>query len=159
MEDGYQHLRSVGNTAAATVNLALSHGGGKSVIFGDPHMPASHKERHSAAFARAIRDLVDYIPGPDTGTRRTLYGLGADEIGRRSACLQIGGIPLDEIGATGLGRHGDRAALPYCGLSLKGRTPSPFKASVRWTAMLHGLGLTKWPDPSPLQTPAPCCTT
>jgi glutamate dehydrogenase (NAD(P)+) len=42
----------------------LAHGGGKSVIFGDPKMDLSKKEQLIRAFARAIRDLVEYIPGP-----------------------------------------------------------------------------------------------
>src|SRR4249920_4017491 len=46
----------------------LPHGGGKSVIFGDPKIPAAEKERLIRAFARGIRDLVEYIPGPDMGT-------------------------------------------------------------------------------------------
>ena len=51
------------NAAAET-----PHGGGKSVIFGNPRMPAADKERVIRAFACAMRDLVDYIPGPDMGT-------------------------------------------------------------------------------------------
>src|SRR5574340_1259395 len=46
----------------------LPHGGGKSVIFADPKMPIGDKERLVRAFATAIADLVDYIPGPDMGT-------------------------------------------------------------------------------------------
>jgi glutamate dehydrogenase (NAD(P)+) len=40
----------------------LPHGGGKSVIFGDPKMDLAKKEQLIRAFARAIRDLVEYIP-------------------------------------------------------------------------------------------------
>src|SRR6266568_8132584 len=43
----------------------LPHGGGKSVIFADPKTPAGAKERLIRAFASAIADLADYIPGPD----------------------------------------------------------------------------------------------
>ena len=101
---------------------ALPHGGGKSVIFGDPHMPAVDKERSIRAFACAIRDLVDYIPGPDMGTDERCMAWVQDEIGRAVGLPPVlGGIPLDEIGATGFGLvTAIEAALPYCGLSLKG---------------------------------------
>jgi glutamate dehydrogenase (NAD(P)+) len=46
----------------------LPHGGGKSVIFSNPKMTIQEKERLIRAFARAIRDLTEYIPGPDMGT-------------------------------------------------------------------------------------------
>ena len=45
----------------------LPHGGGKSVIFADPKMPLSEKERLIRGFAEAISDLKEYIPGPDMG--------------------------------------------------------------------------------------------
>lgn len=82
----------------------LPHGGGKSVIFADPKMPAADKERLIRAFARAIRDLRDYIVGPDMGTDETCMAWIHDEIGRAVGLpAEIGGIPLDEIGATGFG--------------------------------------------------------
>jgi glutamate dehydrogenase (NAD(P)+) len=49
----------------------LAHGGGKSVIFGDHHMPVADKERLIRAFACAIGDLKNYIAGPDMGTDET----------------------------------------------------------------------------------------
>jgi glutamate dehydrogenase (NAD(P)+) len=100
----------------------LPHGGGKSVIFGDPRMPEAGKERLMRAFACAIRDLVDYIPGPDMGTNERCMAWVRDEIGRSVGLPPVlGGIPLDEIGATGFGLVAAiEAALPYCGLSLKG---------------------------------------
>ena len=100
----------------------LPHGGGKSVIFGDLRMPAPDKERLIRAFASAIRDLVDYIPGPDMGTDERCMAWVQDEIGRSVGLPPVlGGIPLDEIGATGFGLVAAiEAALPYCGLSLKG---------------------------------------
>ena len=56
------------------------------------------------AFAQAIRPIEDYIVGPDMGTNETAMGWVRDEIGR---CVglpaEVGGIPLDEIGATGFG--------------------------------------------------------
>ena len=83
--------------------LDLPHGGGKSVIFGDPKMDMAKKEQLIRAFARAIRDLVEYIPGPDMGTDERCMAWIKDEIGRAVGLPpEIGGIPLDEIGATGL---------------------------------------------------------
>ena len=82
----------------------LPHGGGKSVIFADPKMPLRDKERLIRAFAAAIGDLVDYIPGPDMGTDELTMGWIKDEIGRAVGLpREIGGIPLDEIGGTGFG--------------------------------------------------------
>ena len=82
----------------------LAHGGAKSVIFGDPKMPAEDKERLIRAFACAIGDLTSYIPGPDMGTNETAMAWIHDEIGRSVGLpREIGGIPLDEIGATGFG--------------------------------------------------------
>ena len=82
----------------------LPHGGGKSVIFADPKMPLRDKERLIRAFAAAIGDLFDYIPGPDMGTDELSMGWIKDEIGRAVGLpREIGGIPLDEIGATGFG--------------------------------------------------------
>jgi glutamate dehydrogenase (NAD(P)+) len=82
----------------------LSHGGGKSVIYGDPKMPARDKERLIRAFAAGIADLVEYIPGPDMGTDELAMGWIKDETGRAVGLpREIGGIPLDEIGATGFG--------------------------------------------------------
>ena len=100
----------------------LPHGGGKSVIFANPRMPASDKERMIRAFASAIRDLVDYIPGPDMGTDERCMAWVRDEIGRAVGLPPVlGGIPLDEIGATGFGLvTAIEAALPHCGLTLRG---------------------------------------
>jgi len=100
----------------------LPHGGGKSVIFGDPKMEPAKKELLIRAFARAIRDLVEYIPGPDMGTDERCMAWIKDEIGRAVGLPpEIGGIPLDEIGATGLGLKASvEAAMKYCDFQLKG---------------------------------------
>jgi len=100
----------------------LPHGGGKSVIVGNPRMPDAEKQRVIRAFACAIRDLVDYIPGPDMGTDERCMAWVRDEIGRAVGLPPVlGGIPLDEIGATGFGLAvAIDAALPYCSLSLQG---------------------------------------
>jgi glutamate dehydrogenase (NAD(P)+) len=100
----------------------LPHGGGKSVIFGDPKMDLAEKEELIRAFARAIRDLVEYIPGPDMGTDERCMAWIKDEIGRAVGLpREIGGIPLDEFGATGLGlKASAEAAIKYCDFKLDG---------------------------------------
>lgn len=82
----------------------LPHGGAKSVIFGDPHMPGDKKEQYIRAFGHCIKDIRDYIPGPDMGTNEKCMALIKDEGGRCAGLpADVGGIPLDEIGATALG--------------------------------------------------------
>ncbi len=83
---------------------ALPHGGGKAVIFADPKMPAQQKEQLIRAFAGAIASLTEYVPGPDMGTDELAMGWVHDEIQRAVGLpRELGGIPLDEIGATGFG--------------------------------------------------------
>ena len=100
----------------------LPHGGGKSVIFAESSMPAPEKEQVMRAFACAIGDIADYIPGPDMGTDEQCMGWVKDEIGRAAGLpREIGGIPLDEIGATGFGlAMAAKVAKDYCNLDLKG---------------------------------------
>ena len=100
----------------------LAHGGGKSVIFGDPRMSAREKELTIRAFARAIRDLLDYIPGPDMGTDECCMAWTKDEIGRAAGLPpELGGIPLDDIGATGFGLCAAvDVAKDFCNLELSG---------------------------------------
>lgn len=82
----------------------LPHGGGKAGILGDPLMPAAAKQQLLRAFARAIVSLTEYIPGPDMGTDETCMAWIHDEIGRAVGLPEVlGGIPLDKVGATGLG--------------------------------------------------------
>ena len=82
----------------------LAHGGGKAGIIADPAAPPERKEVLIRAFARAIRGLGEYIPGPDMGTDEGCMAWVKDEIGRAVGLPRVlGGIPLDEIGATGLG--------------------------------------------------------
>ena len=82
----------------------LPHGGAKSVIFGDPSMDPEIKEQWIRAFAQGIKGITDYIPGPDMGTNEAAMAFIRDE-GGRSAGLprELGGIPLDEVGATAFG--------------------------------------------------------
>ena len=100
----------------------LPHGGGKSVIVADPHGPRAEKERLVRAFAASIRDLSDYIPGPDMGTDETAMAWVHDEIGRAVGLPpEIGGIPLDEIGATGFGLAvASEVAAEHARLALEG---------------------------------------
>jgi glutamate dehydrogenase (NAD(P)+) len=100
----------------------LRHGGAKSVIFADPRMPEAEKERLIRVFAKSIENLVDYIPGPDMGTDETAMGWIHDEIGRAVGLpAEIGGIPLDEIGATGFGvAVAAEAAAPFVNITLNG---------------------------------------
>jgi glutamate dehydrogenase/leucine dehydrogenase len=67
-------------------------------------MPLQQKEQIIRAFATAIGDVTDYVPGPDMGTDELCMGWIKDEIGRAAGLpAYIGGIPLNEIGATGFG--------------------------------------------------------
>lgn len=100
----------------------LAHGGGKSVLCGEPRMPPERKEQLIRAFAHALRNETDYIFGPDMGTDETCMAWVKDEIGRAVGLpAAMGGIPLDEIGATGWGiRHAAEVAASYCNLDLAG---------------------------------------
>jgi glutamate dehydrogenase (NAD(P)+) len=100
----------------------LPHGGGKSVLYGDPRTPRERKERLIRAFAHALRNEEDYILGPDMGTDESCMAWVKDEIGRAVGLpATLGGIPLDEMGATGWGiRHAAEVAAPYCGFDLSG---------------------------------------
>jgi glutamate dehydrogenase/leucine dehydrogenase len=100
----------------------LAHGGGKSVIFADPHGDPLEKERRIRAFARAIESLTSYIPGPDMGTNETCMAWVKEEIGRSVGLpREIGGIPLDDIGATGFGvAIAAEVAANFCDLPLEG---------------------------------------
>ncbi len=100
----------------------LPHGGGKSVLYGDPRMPRERKESLVRAFAHALRNEQDYIFGPDMGTDETCMAWVKDEIGRSVGLpAAVGGIPLDEIGATGWGLfHAAEVAVRHCDFSLEG---------------------------------------
>lgn len=82
----------------------LPHGGGKSVILADPSIPLPQKQKLIRAFAQAIGQIADYIPGPDMGTDERCMAWLRDETGRAVGLPRVlGGIPLDQIGATGHG--------------------------------------------------------
>ncbi len=100
----------------------LPHGGGKAVLFGDPKMPRSEKEVLIRGLAKALRNNEEYIFGPDMGTDEECMAWVKDEIGRAVGLpREIGGIPLDEIGATGWGLfHATEVAIDFCDFELKG---------------------------------------
>lgn len=80
----------------------IPHGGGKGGIIADPTI--NNKYELVRAYARAIAPIADYIPGPDMGTDERCMAVIHDEIGRAIGLpRERGGIPLDEIGATGYG--------------------------------------------------------
>lgn len=104
------------------VMAGIPHGGGKCVLYGDPRMVKSEKERLIRGLACALADVHDYIFGPDMGTDEECMAWVKDEIGRSVGLpREVGGIPLDEIGATGWGlRHAVDVALHHCDFELEG---------------------------------------
>ena len=98
----------------------LPHGGAKAGIVADPGDP--RKERIFRVFARMIRDLSDYIPGPDMGCDETSMAWIRDETGRSVGLPEeLGGLPLDKLGATGYGvAECAEVAAPFAGVTLKG---------------------------------------
>ena len=72
--------------------------------------------------ASALRQEDDYIFGPDMGTDETCMAWVKDEIGRAVGLpREVGGIPLDELGATGFGlAHAAEVAAGFCELELAG---------------------------------------
>jgi glutamate dehydrogenase (NAD(P)+) len=100
----------------------LPHGGGKSVLYGNSKMPKPDKERLIRALAGALRGTQEYIFGPDMGTDEECMAWVRDEIGRSVGLpRELGGIPLDEIGATGWGiSHAADIALQHCDFALDG---------------------------------------
>ncbi|MES9900619.1 MAG: Glu/Leu/Phe/Val dehydrogenase [Sedimenticola sp.] len=110
---------------AMTLKNALAeipHGGAKSVIFGDPRMPREDKEKLVRELACALGNIDEYIFGPDMGTNEECMAWVNDEIGRSVGLpRELGGIPLDEIGATGWGvSQAVDVALSYCDFDLAG---------------------------------------
>jgi glutamate dehydrogenase (NAD(P)+) len=100
----------------------LPHGGGKAGILADPTSRPEQKELLVRTFARMIRELTAYIPGPDMGTNETCMAWIKDEINRVVGLPRVlGGIPLDEVGATGFGlAAAAEVAAPVVGIPLAG---------------------------------------
>lgn len=98
----------------------LPHGGAKAGIVADPEDP--RKERIFRVFARMIRDLTEYIPGPDMGCDETSMAWIRDETGRSVGLPEeIGGLPLDRLGATGFGvAECAEVAATFAGFKLEG---------------------------------------
>ncbi len=67
-------------------------------------MDIDAKEQLIRAYAQAIMPITDYIPGPDMGTNEAAMAWVKDEGGQCAGLPKaVGGIPLDEIGATAYG--------------------------------------------------------
>ena len=100
----------------------LPHGGGKAVLIGDPKMPKEQKETLIRGLACALEEVEQYIFAPDMGTNEECMAWVKDEIGRAVALpREVGGIPLDEIGATGWGlSHVTDVAKDFCNLDIQG---------------------------------------
>lgn len=100
----------------------LAYGGGKIVVYGDPRIPKWEKEHMIRALASSLRNVHEYIFAPDMGTDEECMAWVKDEIGRVVGLpREIGGIPLDEIGATGWGlSHAADVAVRYCDFELAG---------------------------------------
>lgn len=98
----------------------LAHGGAKAGIVANPADP--RKERIFRVFARMIRDLTDYIPGPDMGCDETAMAWIRDETGRSVGLPEeLGGLPLDKLGATGFGvAECAEVAARFANLELRG---------------------------------------
>jgi glutamate dehydrogenase (NAD(P)+) len=100
----------------------LPYGGGKAVLYGDPKMPKEQKQQLIRALAGSLRNVEEYIFAPDMGTDEECMAWVKDEIARVVGLpRELGGIPLDEIGATGFGlSHVTDVALRYCDFPLEG---------------------------------------
>ena len=123
----------------------LPHGGAKAGIMVDPSRP--DKERLFRVFARMIRDLQEYIPGPDLGCDETAMAWIHDETGRSVGLpTELGGLPLDKLGATGFGIAAcAEVAAPFAGFELAGATVaiggfgSVGKAAARFLAAKNAI--------------------
>lgn len=65
IDEVYRLSRAMTLKSAAA---GLPHGGAKSGIIADPACSNEQKEKLVRTFARMIRGLTEYIPGPDMGT-------------------------------------------------------------------------------------------
>lgn len=114
-------VRRLARTMTMKNSIAgLSHGGGKAGIIVDHRSP--EKERYFRIFAQAIKDLHEYIPGPDMGSNEECMAWIYDEIGRAVGLPEeLGGLPLDKLGATGFGlAECAEIACSYLDMSLSG---------------------------------------
>jgi glutamate dehydrogenase (NAD(P)+) len=103
-------------TTLRNAAAGLPHGGAAGGIRTPDRLERSTLERVVRAFAQAIRALDEYTPAPDLGTDETVMAWIHDEIGRGVGLPAVlGGIPLDEVGATGYGLMMCAAALDDAG--------------------------------------------
>ena len=104
------------------IAASLPHGGGKVVVAADPKMAPSKKEAIIRALAASLRDIDEYILAPDMGTNEECMAWIKDEVDRVVGVpAEVGGIPLDEIGATGWGLfHAIEVASAHCRFDLQG---------------------------------------
>lgn len=100
----------------------LPHGGGKIVIIGDPKMPRERKQVLIRGLANSLKEVEQYIFAPDMGTDEECMAWIKDEVDRVVGLPRVvGGIPLDEIGATGFGlSHVVDEAQHYCKIQTQG---------------------------------------
>ncbi|WP_299019455.1 Glu/Leu/Phe/Val dehydrogenase [uncultured Photobacterium sp.] len=100
----------------------LPHGGGKAVICADPKMPKQKKQALVRAFCQGLRNEESYIFAPDMGMDEECMAWIRDEVGRVVGLpRELGGIPLDELGATGWGlSHAVDVVAEHCGFSMQG---------------------------------------
>ena len=105
---------------SAAAGLPL--GGGKAVIIGDPTTPDKEKERLIRGMASALSNIKEHIMGPDMGTNEQCMAWFKEEAGQAVGLpRELGGIPLDEIGATGFGvACSARVAAEELGFSIEG---------------------------------------
>ena len=116
----YEVFRLARAMTLKSAAAGLPLGGGKAGIVADPS--AGNREALLRSFARGIAELSDYIPAPDMGTDEGSMAIIHEEIGRAAGLPRsLGGIPVDEIGATGFGLcECAEVAAEYIGLNLKG---------------------------------------
>lgn len=100
----------------------LPHGGGKIILVGDPKMPIQQKQTLIRGMANALREVEQYIFAPDMGTDEQCMAWIKDEVDRVVGLpREVGGIPLDEIGATGFGlSHVVDVAQHFCDCQTQG---------------------------------------
>ncbi|MBI3593258.1 MAG: Glu/Leu/Phe/Val dehydrogenase [Nitrospirae bacterium] len=98
----------------------LPHGGGKAGIIIDPK--SAEKEHCFRIFGQAIKELHEYIPGPDMGSNEECMAWLQNEISRAVGLPEeLGGLPLDRLGATGFGlAECAEIACSYADIELSG---------------------------------------
>ena len=100
----------------------LPHGGGKMVVRADPTMQPAQKQQLLRCLARALQNQCDYIFAPDMGMDEHCMAWIYDEVERVAGLpRELGGIPLDEIGATAWGLlHSALVACELIDLDMEG---------------------------------------